>query len=410
MMRILIVCDSFPPNFAPRMGCLARYLAAWGWSVQILTTNIWGEFEGCEVPDLNVPVVRIDSTGRMGLEIGQIRRLVRRVVWSNGEFQPLADAMRLEGERLLEKTKFDVILASSSYAPFVLTVAAGLSKQSGVPWIADLRDLFEQYPLPDGHWSLKESYTRWWNRLQCMRRNKSLKHARSCVCVSQKHLEIISGINKASHLIINGYDPRLFFPCPEVKHQRFEMAFGGKVYRDTRFQDPRILFQAIMALDQQNKITVETFVFRAWVEAACGKHLRGFAEQYGVSQYLIIEERVGAVEYARRISNSAICVVFSSQKTTGVMTTKFFEYIGAGRPVLVVESDQGSLEETVIESGCGCAARSLQDAVEFLGDKISEWHRTGWVKPTANMDFVQRASREYQARQFEKLLLGLGVE
>lgn len=39
-MKILILCDMFPPAFAPRMGYLCKYLKRAGWTPYVVTEQI----------------------------------------------------------------------------------------------------------------------------------------------------------------------------------------------------------------------------------------------------------------------------------------------------------------------------------------------------------------------------------
>ena len=40
MNKLLIICDMFPPAFAPRMGYLCKYLTRMGWEVTVVTEYI----------------------------------------------------------------------------------------------------------------------------------------------------------------------------------------------------------------------------------------------------------------------------------------------------------------------------------------------------------------------------------
>lgn len=40
MNKLLIICDMFPPAFAPRMGYLCKYLTHMGWEVTVVTEYI----------------------------------------------------------------------------------------------------------------------------------------------------------------------------------------------------------------------------------------------------------------------------------------------------------------------------------------------------------------------------------
>ena len=37
MPKILVICDVFPPSFAPRMGYLVKYLEEFDWHAEIAT-------------------------------------------------------------------------------------------------------------------------------------------------------------------------------------------------------------------------------------------------------------------------------------------------------------------------------------------------------------------------------------
>ena len=37
MFKILIICDVYPPSFAPRMGYLVKYMKDLGWTADIVT-------------------------------------------------------------------------------------------------------------------------------------------------------------------------------------------------------------------------------------------------------------------------------------------------------------------------------------------------------------------------------------
>ena len=40
MKRVLILCDLFPPAFAPRMGYLCKYMKRAGWQPVVVTEEI----------------------------------------------------------------------------------------------------------------------------------------------------------------------------------------------------------------------------------------------------------------------------------------------------------------------------------------------------------------------------------
>ena len=85
------------------------------------------------------------------------------------------------------------------------------------------------------------------------------------------------------------------------------------------------------------------------------------------------------------------------------MTTKFFEALGCRRPILCVKSDEDILEQTIIKTNSGVAARTVDEAEDFILKKYEEWKQNGCTKQEANENgFV--FSRSQQAQQYLELL------
>lgn len=402
MKGILLVCDSFPPDFAPRMGCLARYLERMGWRVSVLATCLWEDSGGIyDVPGLEVPVIRVAAAGLMGKEFGVFRRWVARAICRTGEYDALVRRMVETGEKMLDERPVDVILASTSYDPFIFEVANRLAQQSGVPWVADNRDIFEQYPQGGG----VRGWMRWlWTAALIRRRNTLLRRAAACIAVTELHHRILAGIHSNAHLVYNGYDPETFRRAEVVESSRFEVVYGGQIYRDPRFQDPSLLFDGVCRLRDAGEIHPDEFCMTFYLVPHSREHIGKFVRDAGLESLVRIESHLPMAEYAEKLGKASVALLVASNGSQGVMTTKFFEYLGTGRPVLLVRSDEDCLERAVNESGCGCAARSVEDVCAFLRAKFAEWKATGQVRSTTDAGYAARFSREGQADQIAAIL------
>ena len=397
---ILIVCDSFPPNFAPRMGCLARYLAKWGWDVRVLSTHLWGGEALYGIPDLDVPVKRVRAKDRMGERLNFVERFVWRLVCGNGEYQPLVGRMIEEGQALLAQRSADVIVASSSYSPFIFDVANRLAEEHGIPWIADLRDMFEQLPKAGPGINLKKYYARLWCNEQARRRNELLKKASACIGVTPLHQKALAKLHPHVALIFNGYDPQVLGRVQPARTSQFRVFYGGQIYEDLRYQNPLPLFEALQEMDKRKEITPTDFRVQFLVMPKCKKYIERITLGLRVQQYLDIEDHLPTAAYAARLTQASVALLFASSHTQGVMTTKFFQYMIVGLPILLVESDGDCLERTMGIAQCGVAAKTSDEACAFLREKYAEWKATGRVAFSTDQAFAEGFSRELQAREF----------
>ena len=99
---------------------------------------------------------------------------------------------------------------------------------------------------------------------------------------------------------------------------------------------------------------------------------------------------------------SSIMLVLNNQQMEkryfGIMTTKFFEAIGANRPVLSIPDNHDNLSQLVRETGCGLASSDVREIEQFLIEKHAEWKRRGYVCGTVDeavrMDYSRRKGAE----------------
>ncbi|MDE6106190.1 MAG: glycosyltransferase, partial [Bacteroidales bacterium] len=231
-LRILLICDLFPPVFAPRMGYLSRYLQSFGHRVTVVTERIGegGAFtflrEGVEVHEARFP-------NFLKAHIGRQRK--NRIIYDLAA-------------HLCEERPFDLVL-SSTYRTFPMTVAARIARRYDLPWVADLRDIIEQYPdcgfiaHPLPHWGgLEQGLGRLWGLTQIQKRNRLLHRAAAVTTVSRWHAALLGyAIHRPENVsrIPNGYDPALYAFQP-LSAPTFDIVYTGRMFSLDR-NDPSLL-------------------------------------------------------------------------------------------------------------------------------------------------------------------------
>jgi len=299
-------------------------------------------------------------------------------------------------------------MISVSWNLFVLQASFEIAKKWDLPLIVDLRDIREQKPLlVDRNISLKtmlfNHFDRSFERMVISLRNNIIKKAEAVISVSPWHVNFLSNFNKRTCLIYNGYDPEMFTPLKPVTVKKFLITYTGLIMKSEE-RDPSLLFQAVIKLDKCGIINDQQFRIHFYSPEKCRIHIEENCYYNLVKNYIDFFDYVDYLDVPRILNESSVCLVLTNRSgnngTNGILTTKFFEYLGAERPVLCVKSDEGILAETIISSNIGIAARTVDEAEDYINDKWIEWKIKGYTTAEVNREFKIHFSRKTQAGQF----------
>ncbi len=407
-MKVLIVCDNFPPAFGPRMGYLCKYLSLKGVTVDVL----------CEY----VPDSRFEALCGYANSVKYVDFYKNREGWKSkwewGTVMFKDQLCHYKDRRLIREIEkdpeargYDIVLCST-YKTFPLYAAYRLAKRFKVPFVADLRDIAEQFPdksylnrkLHIGK-SLGFVVDKIFTQRRIRQRNRMLKRADAVVSVSPWHIEFLHHINPNTHLIYNGYDPELFFPR-KVKDGAFRISFAGRIL-GLEMRDPSLLFEAVAALAERGVIAPEHFRLEWYVDEESRLILEKEAARYAVGLFMHYEGFVPAAEIPGVFNRSSILLQLANKAgengPKGIMTTKIFESLAVGKPLLLVRSDESYLEEMVNRYHGGLAARQAKEIEVFIEEQYALWRENGYTEIPVDPDIERRFSRERQAESFIKV-------
>ena len=410
-MKILIICDMFPPAFGPRMGYLCKYMKRAGWEPVVVTEYIPDKTFSFLTADIDVTYIHYyKTTNKIIRKIELIFLLLRDWLFHHKDREMVKTA-----NRLIKKGGFGGVLCST-YRTFPLPAAQEVAEKAGLPFIADLRDIVEQYASNEfiSHsfhtfpWLDKKITEQFRNRL-LKDRNKALKKADYITTVSPWHVETLKQYNPQTKLIYNGYDPEVFFP--EVhKTTSFTVTYTGRMV-SLATRDPRLLFEAVARLDKEKRITTETFRLRWYMDATSDKLITELAEAYSLSEYIETLGYVPAIEIPHVLNHSSVLLQLTNKMSAtgpkGFMTTKLFEAMAVEKPLLCIRSDESFLEETIKRTETGVSARTAEEVYDFLLHYYTEWQQKGYTSIRPNRKEVEKFSRRSQAEQFMKLFTEL---
>ena len=362
---ILVLCDPFTaPAYTPRVRCLCDYLTKKGWNVELYTEQYEPIPFAHEYPILEIRVYRTRNLIEWMLK--SIWSLLTD--WRNRYFS--RQVRKAIGEK-----HYDLVLCCT-FSTFPLRAALDIAREQHIPLHVDLRDVDEQVPGAQyqhhRQWWLRP-FRAWYRNVNIARRNCVIRQADSLSSVSPWHIDFLQRYNQNVHLIYNGFDEKQFY-WSEIKNEPFLISYIGRIYE---FQDIHCIEEAIREIGKDDII---------------------LNRQHGG----IPTDQVGDA-----IRRSSIMLVLTNKAAKGMMTTKFYEALGCEKPVLCYPDDNGVLSATIRQTNAGIATDDKDAIKAFILDKYAEWKKNGFTHQAVNQEVKKQFTRQYQAKQFEQILLKL---
>ncbi|MEE9140264.1 MAG: glycosyltransferase [Alphaproteobacteria bacterium] len=381
-MKVLIVSHIFPPSNAigaVRVGKFAKYLHEHGHDVRVLSTEKTGlpSTLPVEIPaervlytpsiDVNWLALKLGGRfteeyykgrARMPRAIGILGRAYRTVVnFPDGQIGWLPFALR-RSRALLADWRPDLIFASGM--PFTsLIVAARLSRRLGVPWVAELRDLWV-----DNHYY---DQPRWRRALEERLERSVLSSASGLVTVSEPLAAVLrQKYGKPTAVVLNGYDPEDFpeeVGRPVSSPGPIRILYTGLLYHQRR--DPSPLFAALQSVGADREQFRVQFFGRVLPEVML------LAEKYGVQDLVEAHEAVSFQDSIRLQTEADVLLLllWNSPAERGVYTGKLFEYLGARRPILLIGLESGVAAGLIRDRKAGL----ISNDPEMIAGQLRAW-------------------------------------
>jgi len=401
-----------------RTARFAKYLSRLGWRVHVWTTRGTpglpvDESLLADVPP-EVTVHRRDSfdvystlrSVRPGVGwrlAAPLRHILARSVpderlwWALGSLRPL--------RRLVRSAGIDVIYSTFS-PPSNHLLAWWMKRRTGVPWVADFRDLWTDDCTYRGR-----GIRRWMDRAL---ETRFLRDADAVVAASESQRRILARRSSQRtarfHTITNGFDPDDFAsPPPERERGTFVLTYVGAL-SSTRVDDTLIDGVADFARavgDEQCAASPFRFDVVGVTSAALRERFQARGVPLSWSGY------VEHAEAVRRMRAADVLLLPTAMGRNGdtLIPGKLFEYLASGRPILAVGDPEGEACRLVRRLGGGVTCERSAGAIraalsELYRRRAGEGAASPSVRAGAARDLTE-FSRAKLAEQLSDVLRGV---
>ena len=428
--KVLVVSFHFPPTnsiASVRLGKFVKYLPQFGWEPIVLTAN---EVKGysqdlpVEIDEASIfrtPYFALGSTISYELTGGQktiYQVPPRSSTWRKALYKlirlmrpvytlPMIRTLSLEpigwhrhalkkGLEILSKEKFDIIF--SSYGPSMSHfIASKLHKQTGVPWVAEFRDL----------WSLNHYLRKIqpFHFLEKELEKRVMKGSCLLVTVSEPAAKQLQTLHSKKVVTIpNGFDKEDYLDNVPLT-TKFTITYTGNIYPGK--QDPSPLFRAIAQMKEEGELSSDNFEVRFFgagtltslLPAIKHYHLEGIVKIYGLVPF---KESI----LRQKESTVLLFLGWNDPREKGVYTAKIFEYLGARRPILAIGLKGDVVDELLKETGAGVMVSEADEIKTLLSQWMKEFKQLGEVLSHFKPDSaaVYRYTRKKEAAKLAQLL------
>jgi len=400
---VLILTDRVqPPINAPRMRYLYNNLYKYhpNWKAVLLTDFV----DEKQIATLFENPASIHQIGFL-----PARNILRWLLSFAGNlfFHTIEKKMMRMALQIAKNQSFDVILCSTSNI-FPIYAATRVARALHLPLVLDMRDLTEQYAVQEFTLHrlplmfLQHFFAKIYGKLIIFQRNRLIKQASEITAISPWHVDFLRRFNRPVTLIYNGFDETLFVP-QKIISPKFIITYTGRL-SESRAAHLQEFFSALTTLNKNGKIALEQIEIHWFIPQEEADTVKKTATANGLLPYNHFLPLVANSEMPHILNRSSLLLLLTSPKYRGVMTTKFFEYLGVEKPVLCVMSDEGCLAQSIAETAAGKSATNETDIADFVSKTFAQWQSQGYTQANVNRAAKQLFSRTAQTKQFIEVM------
>jgi len=300
------------------------------------------------------------------------------VFWANGLLKPLI--------RLVKKHGIDVLYSTSCpYSDHYL--ALKIKNETGIPWVADFRDLWTQDKayVPTPGWR--------WRRDKCLEQ-AVLRTADIVVHVSPGYAaemrKLVPSVPPEKFRVIyNGVDLGTQPRTSPAGGSRFVLSYVGNLNTSNWSEALLSAWQLLGQHAGQERVlwrvagTMSNNVLRKAEELGDQFEFCGYLP-HGKARTMMVD------------SDALLLLINRAPGAHGIVTGKMFEYLGSGRPILCLTPVRGDAADLVTRHRAGIVAdsESVPDIYRGLRQLFDAWAAGNPVRGANHEDILAYDRRE----------------
>lgn len=411
MKTLLYITPRFPPSNAigaRRALNIARHIDRDDWRLIVLSAPVPSshfdpQLESLVPPDVLVSQQfcrRQNDDARLPVRNRKPSAIARLIAERGPYYIPfdehmwhLPHAFRV-AKHLVHEYSPDLILVNAD--PWSgLLLGHKLSKWSGIPWIADLRDpwtlhSFKMRLRP----AIVRTVIRYYESLFFHSASHIVLNTQQCCEAYRNHYAATINGNRMTW-IRNAFDREIYRPssADPADNRIFSMHYFGSF---RIYTDPDPLFHLLTAFIQKHKLTPADIELVLYGEQR--QRDLDLAAESGLIDYIRLHPAVSVRDALLYLERASVLVLVEGPNRKLQLPAKLYDYLAAGKPVLAL-SDNQELDSILHRTSTGIVAGhdDLQDGLDKLELLFTNSHDLRFIRNEIEKYAVERQIREFTA-------------
>lgn len=260
--------------------------------------------------------------------------------------------------KCLSPVLLNILITSSPVNSVHAAVARTMDKLSPQPfWVMDLRDPW----IMDPAGIYKRKWPSFLFSRECRLEMLCHRKADATTVIGPRFAEIVNRtFGACAHVVFNGYSESKLRDSSYSGDVPLSVRYFGRIIPGVR--DPDLLFAAAAELH----LTPMDILFEFWCSDPDG--IMKTAAHYNVENLVKTHQRVDHLEALRLERTAYANLVLNGTTPTAdhILTTKLFECLASGRPVVAVTGAQSDMANVLKDCGCDAIITDIYSAKQAL--------------------------------------------
>jgi glycosyltransferase involved in cell wall biosynthesis len=288
----------------------------------------------------------------------------------------------------LKQNKYDVAIIT--VPPFNMLQMVDLFHERNIKVIVDVRDLWNNMMLQNNYQpSIQQQL---WDKVYSFHFKRWMKNASRVFVITPSFRDVIVKSFKGPiDVIYNGYEGGLFDKVEKEKTNKFIFSVVGSIYPE---QDMSVMIEGLkLFLQNKSHDKVQLRFVGLNIIPAISQHVKNELP----TEFLYVSDRVPKEEAIKETKMASVLSYPGWLGTKGIISTKIFDYIASGNPILIAPGDKDIIDDLLVKTNTGESVFSSHDFADVLNRWYNMWEKNQQLLSDGNSEAIQLYSRENQA-------------
>ena len=295
----------------------------------------------------------------------------------------------------LKENTYDVAIIT--VPPFNMLQMVDLFHKHNIKVIVDVRDLWNNMMLTLNY--QPGLHQKFWDKIYSRHFKRWMKNASRVLVITPSFRDVlVKSFNGPIDIIYNGYEGNLFEKAENYKSDKFIFSVVGSIYPE---QDMSVMIDGLkLFLHDKSSDKVQLRFIGLNIIPSVSQCVKNELP----AEFIYVSNRVSKEEAIVETKKATVLSYPGWLGTKGIISTKIFDYIASGNPILIAPGDKDIIDDLLIETNTGESVFSAKEFAALLNKWYVCWENNQEVLISRNREKIEYYSRENQAMKLADII------